>query len=161
MPRVTRPAVELYLAGLVRDHPTWGAPRLSEAIDAEYPPDAAGRRAISQSKIGTMLPRLRDRSGTWRLEPGESEPAFVLSVLDQQPGGRLTRRQVDWIRTVHAAATAMSPAGVLLVANLYLSSEVLELDEGRHHLDAALAAGMDPELIAKVADWNLDRRFGG
>jgi hypothetical protein len=163
VPRRTSLAVEFYLVELVRGHPDWGAPRLREAVDARYPPDADGRGAISQSKIGSLLPKLRDQSGTWRLEPGEPEPAFVLSVMMQQEhdGLRLGRRQVEWIRTVHAAAPTLEPAGVLLVANIYATTEVLGLDEFRHTLDVALASGLSPEGIYRLAGENLDLVFGG
>jgi hypothetical protein len=161
MPRRTSRAVEFYLAELVREHRDWGAPRLREAIDARYAPDADGRGAISQSKIGSLLPKLRDQSGKWRLEPGEPEPAFVLAALAQSTGRRLGRRQVEWIRTVHAAAPALDPAGVLLVANVYATAEVLGFDEFRHSLDAYLAVGASPEEIAGLAELNLEREFGG
>ena len=162
MPRRTNPLVELYLAGLVRDHPDWGAPRLEEVVASRFPADEDGRLPISRSKIGMLLPRLRDASGQWRLEPGEPEPSFVLKVLAGSRTGRLTRRQADWVRTIHAAAPDLTPDDALRIADVYQACEVLGLDEVRHRLDGVLGdpAGVNVDLLLGMAERVVVREAG-
>jgi len=154
VPRRTDPLVELYLAELVRDHPDWGAPRLEEAVSLRFPPEPDGRTAISRSKIGMLLPKLRDGSGRWRLEPGEPDPAFIVRVLASSLSGRLTRRQAEWIRTIHAAVPELEPLEVLRLADLYRTCEALGLDEVRHRMDGVLGdpAGVNVALLAGMAE---------
>jgi len=157
MPRVTSPRVELRVAELARDHSDWGAPRIVQAIDVEFPPDADGRRAISQSKVGQQLPSLRRSYGSaevWRLAPGEPDAEYVVGMmgyLDSILFGRsLPRRMVDWIRTVRAAAPYLDHEGVFRIAGLYMVTEARGHEAAWHALDAFLGQGLDPQRIHEL-----------
>lgn len=123
-------------------------------MSLRFPPEPDGRTAISRSKIGMLLPRLRDGSGWWRLEPGEADPGFIVRALASSLSGRLTRRQAEWVRTIHAAVPALEPAEVLRLADLYRTCEALGLDEVRHRMDGVLGdpGGVNVALLIGMAE---------
>lgn len=129
----------------------WGPSQVHEQLCKDFPGD---RDPISLRKVSGLWPKLRDGSELWSLSPDDPDPEFVLDCLAAlvlaHPGARLTRREVQWIRAVHAGRPDMSPGLVLEAASLYRVCEAREDAEAAARLDAALARREPFELATLV-----------